>query len=181
MKHKAQNSLAWQSVLTNTRGNTILLKSVGWWVIFPGGGRLLAARFVIPEHDDVGYRCTRAVFTVSFAIYWKRKTNIDGKWFYGVQTNYHFSINIILIKALFADNNHGGRINYKKAAHKRINRNGISGFRLDVDQICALLGYDAVQKWSILTDVLGQDNGPVLKGQEIQNWISKTGFLDHWR
>jgi hypothetical protein len=72
------------------------------------------------------------------------KKNIDGKWFYGVQTNYHFSTNIILKKTVFTASNYGVRVYYKKSAHKRVMRNGILGFRHDVDGICALLGYYAV-------------------------------------
>jgi len=62
-----------------------------------------------------------------------KETNIDGKWFYGVQNNYHFSINIIIIK-VYAASNHGVRVYKKKCARKRIMRNGISGFRRDVDK-----------------------------------------------
>jgi hypothetical protein len=39
----------------------------------------------------------------------------------------------------------------------------ISGFRRDVDEICALLGY-----YARLTDVSGQPIRPILKGQEVQ-------------
>jgi hypothetical protein len=110
--------------------------------MFTGGGRLLAARFVIPEHetiaDDIRGRYLLQYYDIL------KKTNIDGKLFYGVQTNYHFSINIIFIKAVFAAINHGVRVYYEKCAHKRIMRNGISGFRRDVDEICAFLRYYAV-------------------------------------
>jgi hypothetical protein len=73
-----------------------------------------------------------------------RKTNTDGKWFYGVQINYQFPINIVLIKAVFTASNYGVHVYYKKCAHKGILRNGILGFRRNVDGICALLGYYAV-------------------------------------
>ena len=62
-----------------------------------------------------------------------KKTNLGGKSFYGVHTNYHFSINIVLIKAVFAASNHGVLVYYKKCAHKRIMRNGIPGFHREVD------------------------------------------------
>jgi hypothetical protein len=92
----------------------------------------LAARCVIPQHETLGADLHGRTYCRCYGIL--KKTNIDGKWFYGVQTNYHFSINIILIKAVFVASNHGKRVYYKKSVHKRIERNGISGFRRDVDE-----------------------------------------------
>ena len=91
------------------------------------------------------------------------KTNTDGKWSYAVQINSHFSINIVLIKAIFAASNHGVRVYYTKSARKRIMRKGISGFLRDVDEICVLL------QWRTEGGDLGCSNPPSEIQKALQN------------
>jgi hypothetical protein len=53
----------------------------------------------------------------------------------------------------------------------------ISRFRHGVDKICALP--DVTLRRLVLTDVSGQPNGSILKGQAMQEEGFLLGFLDH--
>jgi len=64
---------------------------------------------------DLSYQSMRTLWLIYTVVIYCQcydilKKNIDGKWFYAVKTNCHFSINMILIKAVFLISNHGVRV-----------------------------------------------------------------------